>query len=140
MICDGTLYTKGMNYIRKSGSVLSSTITKEFVDIVLKYEDVNTIRLCLSRVCSHYKWKIRSSRWSDILNINMKYLGKRSNYIRVIDAYNNTHKYIESTMFNKGVQIDEKYYLGKIKTSLELVTTPLRIDYDPIYSGHVMGN
>ena len=140
MICDGTLYTKGMNYIRKSGSVLSSTITKEFVDIVLKYEDVNTIRLCLSRVCSHYKWKIRSSRWSNILNINMKYLGKRSNYIRVIDAYNNTHKYIESTMFNKGVQIDEKYYLGKIKTSLELVTTPLRIDYDPIYSGHVMGN
>ena len=38
MKSDGTLHTKGMNYIRKSGSVLSSTTTKEFVRIALRHE------------------------------------------------------------------------------------------------------
>ena len=137
---DGELYTKGMNYIRKSGSRLSSIATEEFARIVLTHTNIDAIKLSLSRACHEYKWKVRSGRYIGILGINMKYMGKKSNYIRVIQSSRNPHKYIEPTYVTMNSKIDVEYYLNNIKVSLRLVTTALGIDFDPIYSGHVMGN
>ena len=137
---DGELYTKGMNYIRRSGSTLSSIVTEEFVTIALKYNNVSIVRLHLSRVCQEYKLKVKSGRYLQLLNINMKHMGKRSNYIRVKGCHGNEHEYVESTDIKASNIIDTTYYLNSIKDSLMKVTTALGIDFDPIYSGHAMSN
>jgi len=137
---DGELYTKGMNYIRKSGSVLSSVVTEEFVRITLTYNDLHDIRLRLSRVCQEYKWKVKSGKYPSVLDINMKYMGRRSNYIRTKSLCGGGHEYIQSTDMNTPNPVDVDHYFENIKKSLILVTTALGIDFDPIYSGHVMGN
>ena len=137
---DGELYTKGMNYIRKSGAVLSSVVTEELVRIALNYNDLRDIRLRLSRVCQEYKWKVKSERYPNILHINMKYMGRRSNYIRTKSLCGGGHQYIQSTDMNTSNPVDVDHYFENIKKSLKLVTTALGIDFDPIYSGHVVGN
>lgn len=132
---DGQLYTKGMNYIRRSGSMLSSVATQEFVKIALSNEGINVIKLNLSRTCSELKWKISCGKYPQLLNINMKYMGKRANYIRVAPVTGGQYKYVESHVVPGVYTIDSNYYMNKIRTSLVLVTNALGIDVDLIYSG-----
>ena len=70
----------------------------------------------------------------------MKYMGKKSNYIRVMDISSKSHKYIEFSDINTYGPIDTKYYFEKLKKSLIQVTTALGIDFDPIFSGHIISN
>ena len=60
--------------------------------------------------------------------------------MRVKGCYTGTHEYVESTNTGMSNSIDTVYYLNVIKKSLMLVTTALDVDFDPIYSGHVMSN
>ena len=137
MLRDQSLYTKGMSYIRRSGSTLSSIASEEFVKTVLSTPDINLIRIKLSRLCAEYKWKVGSGRYPHLLDINIKYMGKRANYIRVVPVLGGPYRYIESSDVTELFNIDKDYYYKNIRTSLETVTKALGVDIDPIYSGEV---
>ncbi len=117
---DQSLYTKGMNYICRSGSTLSSVVSEEFVRIVLSTTDINLTRLKLGRVCAEYKWKVSSGKYPHLLDINMKYMGRRSNYMRVTSVSGDSHKYIESGGILGPFNIDIGYYHNIIRMSLEV--------------------
>lgn len=129
---DGELYTKGMNDIRRSGSTLSSIATQEFVSIVLTYADMDIIKIHLSKSCQENKWKVRSVKYLHLLNINVKYMGIRSNYVRVKTLHENSHRYVESNNISMCSPVDVNYYFNNIKTSLKLVTDALDIDFENI--------
>jgi DNA polymerase elongation subunit (family B) len=57
MECDGKVYTKGLLYIRKSGSRLSSIVQEAFVKAVLSSDDndIDTVKVALTRLYVEYK-------------------------------------------------------------------------------------
>ncbi len=133
---NGELYTKGMNYIRRSGSTLSSATTLEFITIVLNGTNINAIKLALSRSCQEYRWKITRGEYKHLLGIKMKYRGLASNYIKTIPSSTNPNNYVDFDSVNNLSIVDMKHYAAIIQTSLKIVTVPLGVNSDSIYSGH----
>jgi len=132
---DGELYTKGMNYIRRSGCALTSITTQEFVRIVLAGDDLDSVKVELSRSCYSFKTKVKNGKYLHLLNINMKYLGRRGNYVRVRSLAGGGHQYIGSNSILPHHRVDVNYYMKRIRTSLNTVTSALNIDLDLIYTG-----
>lgn len=83
---------------------------------------------------------VSSGQDPTLFHINMKYMGKRGNYIRVRSQSRESYQYVESVNVTSHESIDTAYYYNNIKTSLRTVTEPLHVDLDPIYSGYIMGN
>ena len=137
MLKNESLYTNKLNYVRKSGSTLSSYVTEGFIRIALSSTNLGDTRIYLCRICSQYKWKVGCGKYLSELNIRMTYMGRKANYIRLISTGEGKHTYIEAGGGTRGMVVNVEYCYGKIKKYLELVTEALGIDMDPIYVGMI---
>jgi len=133
-------HSRGVSYVRHSGSMLRSHTMCTFVRTALLIDDKNNILRELSYHCHGYVRVIHRGVMPTMFHICTTCDGVTGNYIRVINKHTGGYEYISpDSIVNSAYAIDIKYYEDIVHTSLTSITNALGIpNCDAIYTGQLM--
>lgn len=124
--------SKGVAYVRRTGSVLRDACTKRFISIILKSQDREQAIIALNRRYNCIRSSLMLQTNVDIYDIVATVDGKTGRYRKVIDSINRKSKYIEVDNMNDweefeynqldNTEIDSRYYLDILDRCMDSVS------------------
>jgi hypothetical protein len=119
-LCDGSLTSKGVSYVRRTGSVLANVAIIAFMRILMRSQDREYIAAAICREHNALRIAISSQQRDNLMVVRESIMGHTNNYVNIVwKATGIRERVLASSFTAKSMVFDTQYYQSILKRCVQ---------------------